>query len=92
MSSKKHTDQAPAPNYKGELNKRKTQLHKQIKELNKIVYAPNVKMNDEWFKKHNRLNLLNIDLITVKSRLNNLGNYTGGLEVVKVDINQISNK
>ena len=85
---KKNKDQAPAPNYKMDLKKRKTKIHQKIKELDKKLYAPNVKMNDEWFKNYEKLNLLNIDLITVKSRLNNIGNYTGGIEIMKVDINQ----
>ena len=92
MSSKKNKDQSPAPNYKGDLYKRKRQLIKQIKNLQNIVYKAGVKMDDNWFKQYEKLNLLNIDLLTVKSRLNNIGNFTGGIEVIKVDSNQINNK
>ncbi len=92
MSSKKNKDQSPAPNYKWDLKKRRTKLIKEIKELDQILYIPNVKLNDEWFKNHKKLNYLNIDLMTVKSRLKNIGKFNGGIVIMKVDSNQINKK
>lgn len=64
----------------------------QIKELEKKVYQPNVKMTDSWWKDYNRLNQLNIDRLTLTSRLNNYGKNRSGIDEYPININNYKNK
>jgi len=80
------------PNYIEDLNKRLKTVKKQIKHLEKVVYKSNVKMNKKWWSDFDKLNQLNINELTIKSRIKNIGKNNGGIEPSHVDINQIKNK
>lgn len=80
------------PNYIEDLNKRLKTVKKQIKHLEKVVYKSNVKMNKKWWSDFDKLNQLNINELTIKSRIKNIGKNNGGIEPYHIDVNQIKNK
>ena len=78
----------PVP-YKQELLKRERDLIKRIKELDNWIDDAKA-FTDEWWENYRKRNHLNVDLMTVKSRLKNLGRkaYTG-IPIMNIDINQL---
>ncbi|MCT4580811.1 MAG: hypothetical protein N4A35_05280 [Flavobacteriales bacterium] len=68
--------------YRQELEYRKKELIKQIKQLEKEVLNPPNKITDEWMKEYEQLNLLKVNLMTVKNHLTHLSiNHSGLIEV-----------
>ncbi len=76
--------------YKQELNERKKQLQDAIAEAEKKL--DDYRMDKQWFEDYRKLNHLRVDLMTVKSRLEHLGNRKkyNGIEIVSININHLN--
>ncbi len=73
--------------YRQELNERKQSSQVAIAKVEKEL--SDNQMDDKWFEDYRKINHLRVNLMTVKSRIKNLGKKHKWVNTININMNQL---